>query len=136
MIYTGEKASQILRQNLENRESHICSGYFFEGNAWIAFDNYTEDCWVEEFKTEEMAICWIEDFFEMSEIEDFNVLKIGNDLLYIPNEGHLQYFSNDNIYSSKFHPLSALGIEAKSPQRGTSEDLQRIARPFRGTPKT
>lgn len=107
MIYTGEKASQILRQNLENRESHICSGYFLEGNVWIAFDNSTEDCWVEEFKTEEMAICWIEDFFEMSQIEDFNLHKIGNDLLYIANEGHLQYFSKDNIYSSKFHPLFA-----------------------------
>lgn len=107
MIYTGEKASQILKLNLENREGPISKGYFFEGNVWIAYDNYTEDCWVEEFKTEEMAICWLEDFFEISEIEDFNVIKIGNDLLYIPNKGHLQFFSNGNIYSSKFYSFSA-----------------------------
>lgn len=107
MIFTGEKARQILKENIENRANYICSGYFLEGDIWIAFDNYTEDCWVEEFTTEELAICWIEDFFEISEKENFNVRKIGNDLLYIPNEGHLQYFSKDNIYSSKFYPLSA-----------------------------
>ncbi len=107
MIYAGEAARLILKQNLENKKNHICRGYFLEENIWIAFDNHSEDCWVEEFETEEMAICWIEDFFEMSEIDAFKVLKISNDFLFIPNEGHLQYFSKDNIYSSKFYPLSA-----------------------------
>lgn len=106
MIYTGEKANQILKQNLENKENHICSGYFLEGDIWIAFDNHTEDCWVEEFDTKEMAVCWVEDFFEMSEIETFSFIKISDDLLFIPNEGHLQYFSKDGIYKSIFHPIN------------------------------
>lgn len=123
MIYTGEKASQILKKNLENRESHICSGYFLEGDIWIVFDNYTKNCWVEEFITEEMAICWIEDLFEISEKENFNVQKIANNLLFIPNKGHLQYFSKDNIYSSKFHPLSVREREMNYQQLKIIKDL-------------
>ena len=107
MIYTGIKANQILKQNLENKECHVCSGYFLEGDVWIAFDNSTKDCWVEEFATKEMAICWVEDFFQITEVKNFDVFRISDDLLFIPNEGHLQYLSKDDIYSSKFHPLTA-----------------------------
>ncbi|MBD3749581.1 MAG: hypothetical protein IE931_08800 [Sphingobacteriales bacterium] len=107
MTFTGEKAIQILKQNLENTNNHICNGFFFEKNVWIAFDNYSKDCWVEEFHTKEMAICWIERFFEISEKKDFFCLKISDDLIFIPGEGYLNYFLNDDdICSAKFYPIS------------------------------
>lgn len=107
MIYIGKTANNILQKNLKNRKNNKCCGCFLNKNIWIAFDNSTENCWVEEFKTEEMAICWLENFFEISEIEEFEVLRINDRLLFIPNNGYLQVNSQNDIIISKFHPLSA-----------------------------
>jgi hypothetical protein len=35
--------------------------YCLENNVWVACDNSTGDCWVEEFETENGAIGWLED---------------------------------------------------------------------------
>ena len=35
--------------------------YCEDNGVWVACDNTTGDCWVEEFKTEEGAIGWLED---------------------------------------------------------------------------
>lgn len=63
-IYTGIDAENILHDML-NEEHHEfssaekCCGYYYTGYAWLAFDNTTGDCWMEEFETEEEAIRWI-----------------------------------------------------------------------------
>ena len=35
--------------------------YCEDNGVWVACDNSTGDCWVEEFKTEVGAIGWLED---------------------------------------------------------------------------
>jgi hypothetical protein len=106
MIYYGKIASEILKENLNNRHFNKCKGYFLVKKMWIAFDT-TGDCWVEEFKTEVMAICWLEHFYEISEIEEFEVLKIQRDLFFIPKNGFLRIKFQSNTVTSKLHQLSA-----------------------------
>lgn len=38
------------------------TGRYFkqDGKIWLAFDNRTNDGWLEEFKTKEEAIAWLE----------------------------------------------------------------------------
>lgn len=102
MIYTGKQANNIFQKVLVNRKIEKCCGYFFEKNAWVAFDNSTEDCWVEEFKSEELAICWLENFFEVSEPTEFDVLKLNDKLLFIPFSGYLQINFIDEKVITKF----------------------------------
>jgi hypothetical protein len=107
MIYCGKIAKDILNENLGNRKHNKCKGYFFNKTVWIAFDNSTGNCWVEEFSTEGLAICWLENFYEISEVEEFEVLTIQKGLLFIPDNGFLKIeFQSSNI-TSKFYPLSA-----------------------------
>ncbi|WP_236092977.1 hypothetical protein [Bacteroides thetaiotaomicron] len=42
-------------------------GYFFDSKAgkWVAFDNSTNDCFVEEFDKESEAIKWVKGEFEI-----------------------------------------------------------------------
>lgn len=107
MIYTGKTASYILQQTLEDVKYSLSKGYFFEKNTWIAFDNSDENCWVEEFHTEAKAICWLKNFFEISEIENFEALKISDELIFIPNHGYLTIKFENDVITSKFYPFSA-----------------------------
>ncbi|HML73336.1 MAG TPA: hypothetical protein PKB02_02450 [Anaerohalosphaeraceae bacterium] len=50
--------------NSKGTEAYVApwvAGYFQEGTdgRWVAFDNRTGSCWVEEFYTQEQAIDWI-----------------------------------------------------------------------------
>lgn len=42
-------------------------GYFYDEkyDRWVAFDNSTNDCFVEEFDTESDAIDWLKGIFEL-----------------------------------------------------------------------
>lgn len=40
-------------------ELGYCCGHYQEGDKWIAFDNSTGDCWVEEFHTEQECIDYL-----------------------------------------------------------------------------
>lgn len=40
-------------------EHGYCCGHYQEGEIWIAFDNSTGDCWVEEFHTEQECIDYL-----------------------------------------------------------------------------
>ena len=70
MLYTGEQAHEVVGVILEsvttdkNGNSSYPAhegdqGYYKEGGKWVAFDNSTCDCWVEEFKTRKAAIAWL-----------------------------------------------------------------------------
>jgi len=70
-IYTGSEAQRACNAILEaNRDFSsdsvkynkpvdgidiLSAGYWEEDGKWIAYDNSTYDCWVEEFKTKKEA---------------------------------------------------------------------------------
>lgn len=66
MIYTGNEAKKVLEEILANSEGSSyplhkgATGYYWDENVFVAFDNTTCDCWVEEFITEEGAKKWID----------------------------------------------------------------------------
>ena len=105
MIYYGKIANEILNKNLDNRNFNKSKGYFFDKKMWVAYDNTTGNCWVEEFKTEGLAICWLENFYESSEIERFEVFKIQRDLFFVPDNGFLKIKFHSNTINSKLHRL-------------------------------
>ena len=39
---------------------HLSAGYWKEDGKWIAYDNTTGDCWVEEFETRRQAAQYAE----------------------------------------------------------------------------
>lgn len=90
MILKGEKAKITLQNILDNRDSSLSKGYFKENLIWIGFDNSTKDCWVEEFSNEYLAICWLENFFEISEIDTFQYNKVDENTIEIIGEGFLK----------------------------------------------
>ena len=41
------------------------TGVFQENGKWVAYDNTTGDCWVEEFKTKREAERWVDGLFDV-----------------------------------------------------------------------
>lgn len=89
MILNGEAAKNTLQNILNNRSFSLSKGYFQDNKIWIGFDNSTKDCWVEEFNNEDLAICWLENFFEISEINTFQYKKLDEKTIEICGEGYL-----------------------------------------------
>ena len=76
MKYKGTEAETILGKILESQqdlwlpqynEPDVCyplhigaTGYYQDSktNRWVAFDNTTGDCWIEEFDTSRKASMW------------------------------------------------------------------------------
>jgi hypothetical protein len=85
MIYFGDTARDILSKNLYNNANIIGKGYFKDGDRWLAFDNDTCDCFVEEFEKQEHAIAWV----GISGLEELKIFKLFRYLYYIPEEGFL-----------------------------------------------
>ena len=62
-IYTGEEARVIVNSIIENvaKDGSYplhggAVGYFQDdGGKWVAWDNSTCDCWIEEFDSEQQA---------------------------------------------------------------------------------
>jgi hypothetical protein len=105
MIYIGEKAKEILRKILDDRNCEKCQGFFAENNRWIAFDNKNGECYVEEFDTDTKAICWIEQFYEISEIDIFKVFRLSKKWMFIPKNGFLKIFHLKDTLTLKFYHL-------------------------------
>jgi hypothetical protein len=67
--YHGEEAKQILSKILasakDNDKGTVYAAYsgstgmYKDGEKYVAFDNSTNDCWVEEFREEEGAAKWL-----------------------------------------------------------------------------
>ncbi|MEO7049245.1 MAG: hypothetical protein ABI091_28335, partial [Ferruginibacter sp.] len=104
MIYYSQKAKNILNENLGGANI-FSKGYFKENNGWIAFDNYSGDCFVEEFSEEGIAIAWLENHFEMSEIEEFKISKILKGLYYIKGKGILKVKLDNGQLTSKLFQI-------------------------------
>lgn len=108
MIYTGEVAKDVLLKNLDNPLQIPFCGYFFDGRVWVAFDNKSNECWVEDFEDEETAICWLHNLFEISEIGEFVVSRKHNNLLSILTVGYLQYSVSNNELRSVIYPFEVI----------------------------
>lgn len=71
-IITGKKADDALTQILANEKDgtypHMkgTCGYYHDQtfDKWIAFDNTTCDCWVEEFRTKDECLDWINELYD------------------------------------------------------------------------
>ena len=69
MVYKDKEAETLLRIILQNIDPDGKypfhkgdAGYYKHKKVWVAFDNETGDCWVEEFKTEKEAVDWINNY--------------------------------------------------------------------------
>lgn len=85
-ILFGDEAKKVCTDLLnEESENHYRKrkdgnqkrGYFPEvikdsnKTVFVAFDNRTNDCWVEQFDTPELAVSWLNDEFEFDDLEVF-----------------------------------------------------------------
>ena len=60
-IKAEETLKKLLRLGHENgyKYGDGLSGYFQDESQWIAYDNRTNDCWVEQFKTRKECLRWL-----------------------------------------------------------------------------
>jgi len=81
-ILIGEEAQKVCKELLDSqsenyyqkrKEGNQKRGYFPDVTSrtnktvYVAFDNRTNDCWVEEFETPKLAISWLNDEFEVDD---------------------------------------------------------------------
>ena len=61
-VYKGQTAKEKCMHILDNYENNLtekCSGLWLDSDLYIAFDNRSRDCWVEEFQTLKEALAYI-----------------------------------------------------------------------------
>ncbi len=95
MIYNNRIAKEVYHKNLTDRNLKQ-KGIFKEKNSWIAFDNSTEDLFVEEFSSEIDALLWLNKLFEYSEKSGFKYFRIFNNLYYSQKKGFIRVIRNFN----------------------------------------
>lgn len=78
-ILTGKEAQKVLGEILESeRKSSSLTfpahtgarGFFYEKPKFVAFDNSSNDCWVEEFRTEVGAKKWCQGLLSTDQVND------------------------------------------------------------------
>lgn len=69
-ILIGETAEQVVFEILQSNNSQNgnypahtgAKGYYKDDDGvYVAFDNSTNDCWIEEFNTRKEALKWLND---------------------------------------------------------------------------
>lgn len=79
-LLTGEDAQKVLGEILESERrsrsltfpAHTgAQGYFRDGAKYVAFDNRTNDCWVEEFRTKTGAEKWCRGLMDTDQVHEF-----------------------------------------------------------------
>lgn len=67
-IIKGEKAIQYLFLTLKSMDSNgkyrhplgeSLKGYYVDSQGWVAFDNTSDDCWVEAFESDKACLEWL-----------------------------------------------------------------------------
>lgn len=95
MIYNNRIAKEVYHKNLTDRNLKQ-KGFFQEKDSWIAFDNSTEELFVEEFSTEIDALLWLNNFFEYSEKSCFKYFKLFKNIYYSKKIGFIRIVRNYN----------------------------------------
>ena len=102
-VFRGDEAQRIYGEILESERksrelvfpAHTgAQGVFVEDGKYVAFDNSSNDCWVEEFKTEQVALSWVR-----GELSAEDAHKLDN--IKLMNAGGRQAYGfvyNDEIY--------------------------------------
>ena len=84
-LLTGEEAQKVLGEILESERrsrsltypAHTgAQGYFRDGAKYVAFDNSTNDCWVEEFRTKTGAEKWCRGLMDTDMVHEFETSLI------------------------------------------------------------
>ena len=84
-LLTGEEAQKVLGEILESERrsrsltfpAHTgAQGYFRDGAKYVAFDNSTNDCWVEEFRTKIGAEKWCRGLMDTDQVHEFETSLI------------------------------------------------------------
>lgn len=84
-LLTGEEAQKILGEILESERrsrsltfpAHTgAQGYFRDGAKYVAFDNSTNDCWVEEFRTKIGAEKWCRGLMDTDQVHELETSLI------------------------------------------------------------
>ena len=79
-LLTGEEAQKVLGEILESERrsrsltfpAHTgAQGYFRDGGKIVAFDNSTNDCWVEEFRTKRGAEKWCRGQMDTDQVHEY-----------------------------------------------------------------
>lgn len=75
-MYQGKKAKEIVSEILakpvyERYPLHAgAKGFYADDEKFVAFDNCSTDCWVEEFYTKDSAIGWCSGAFDTAQAND------------------------------------------------------------------
>ena len=75
-MYQGDKAKALCEEILngvkdERYPLHFgAKGFFQDGGKYVAFDNSSKDCWVEEFYTRESAVGWCSGAMDTEEAQN------------------------------------------------------------------
>ena len=78
-ILTGNEAQKVLGEILESERKNSsltfpahtgARGYFYEKPKFVAFDNSSNDCWVEEFRTKLGAEKWCQGHLSTDQVND------------------------------------------------------------------
>lgn len=102
MIYFGSKAKSILINNLDDYGYSNSTGIYKDNDIWIAFDNRTEHCNVEEFDSLIKAVAWIILYDEIDDFEEFSAYKFCNEFYLIPSVGVLRVKRLHDFISTSF----------------------------------
>ena len=101
MICTGQTARELFESNIEDRYTRV-SGYFRNGNYWIAYDNNSREMFVEDFKEEKDAVAWLNGFDVILD-EKIKVRQIFPKFYYISKNIFLKATIKDEVMTSKVY---------------------------------
>ena len=86
-VLRGDEAQRIYGEIIESERksrelvfpAHTgAQGVFVEDGKYVAFDNSSNDCWVEEFKTEQVALSWVRGELSAEDAHKLDNIKLMN----------------------------------------------------------
>ena len=107
--------------SVEKRTEYRCAGIFPAGKKFVAFDNYTSDCFVEEFESFKEAVRWIR--YEEKPDNGLIITAESGDIM----EVYLSPEKTPNAFLKKVRCLQSSGFlkeEAEREARNTPIQLE------------
>lgn len=102
---------------IDKREPLGTFYYQTEDNMWVAIDNRTGDAWTEEFTTKEQCLAWLNDEFEMSELDEHIAIReednIDDDPQTLKVSPFEVYFKEMILHYAETHKLKLTKDELK-----------------------
>lgn len=136
------KGNRLSVFELEN-PSHQCTGLYQDGEEWIAFDNRTNECWQEEFPTEEEALSYLHEYDESDdgeiptlpvfEVEIVETLRKRVSVSAVDYKQacqivQKQYDKSEIVLTADDHSETRIDLVAIPPQYNTTRFTQYVSR--------